>query len=90
MPQSMEIQYSLAYIKGDMSNFMKNSENKCQTNFLCRIQLSYLELSRKFHFVPFGMSIECFLPVKWVPYLLFGYHGNPYSHKKIYQKWTQA
>ena len=27
MPQSMEIQYSRANIKGDMSNFMKNSEN---------------------------------------------------------------
>ena len=27
MPKNMEIQYSLVNIKGDMSNFMKNSEN---------------------------------------------------------------
>ena len=27
MPQSMDIQYSRANIKGDMSNFMKTSEN---------------------------------------------------------------
>ena len=27
MPQSMDIQYPRANIKGDMSNFMKNSEN---------------------------------------------------------------
>ena len=27
MPQSMDIQYSRANNKGDMSNFMKNSEN---------------------------------------------------------------
>ena len=27
VPQSMEIQYSQANIKGDMSNFMQNNEN---------------------------------------------------------------
>ena len=47
MPQSMEIQYSRANIKGNMRNFMKNSEISSQTNFLCRIQYSYLKNGRK-------------------------------------------
>ena len=35
MPQSMEIQYSRANIKGDMSNFMINSESFISNYFLC-------------------------------------------------------
>ena len=33
MPQRMEIQYSRANIKGDMSNSMKNSENFISNSF---------------------------------------------------------
>ena len=33
--QSMEIQYSQTNIKGDMSNFMKNSEDFISNQFFC-------------------------------------------------------
>ena len=35
VPQSMEIQHSLANIEGDMSTFMKNIENFILYYFLC-------------------------------------------------------
>ena len=72
MPQSMEIQYSRANIKGDMSNFMKNSEH-----FISNLVI--LKLSRNVLFCSIWNVNRTFFTSNLGPYLLFGYHGNPHS-----------
>ena len=67
MPQSMEIQYSQANIKGDMSNFMKNIENYISKYFSVQNPVVILRIIQKRSiFVPFGMSLECFLPYIYI------------------------
>ena len=87
MPQSMEIQYSRVNIKGDMSNFMKIVKISPQTIFVCRIQWSYLKLSRNVPFCSIWNVKRTFLAVKLLVYLLFGCHGNSYSYN-LNPKWA--
>ena len=58
-----------------------------QTNFLCRIQWSYLEYSRNIPFSSIWIDNRMFLTVNLLHNLLFGYHGNQYSYS-LNRKWA--